>query len=74
MHDKENEEFDEDSDYDEDGEDLQTEMEEKRENNSLLLTGQINDFQKLYETIEKKPDNAANLIDLKKTSLSCKNV
>lgn len=30
----------------------------------MLLTDQINDFQKLYETIEKKPDNAANLIDL----------
>ena len=29
MHDKENEEFDEDSDYDEDGEDLQTEMKKK---------------------------------------------
>ena len=65
MHDKENEEFDEDSDYDEDGEDLQTEKEEKRENSPhMLLTDQINDFQKLYETIEKKPDNAANLIDL----------
>ena len=48
MHDKKNEEFDEDSDYDEDGEDLQTEKEEKRENNpDVLLTDQINDFQKL---------------------------
>ena len=67
MHDKENKKFDEDSDYDEDGdgENLQTEMEEKRENNPhVLLTDQINYFQKLYETIEKKPDNAANLIDL----------
>ena len=48
MHDKENEEFDEekfdeDSDYDEDGEDLQTEMEEKMENNPhMLLTDQTN--------------------------------
>ena len=65
MHDKENEEFDEDSDYDEDREDFQTEKEEKGENNPyVLLTNQINDFQKLYETIEKKTYNTADLIDL----------
>ena len=38
--------------------------EEERENNPhMLLTDQINEFQKLYETIEKKPDIASNLID-----------
>ena len=31
----------------------------------MLLNDQINDFQKLYETIEKKTYNTANLIDLK---------